>query len=70
MKYPCLLLLLILTFCADTTVLKAQTPGTGKISAKVVDAQNGETIPFATAIVINRRTKAVVKGAQTDANGK
>ncbi|HMI03151.1 MAG TPA: TonB-dependent receptor, partial [Pedobacter sp.] len=69
MKYPCLLLLLILTFCADTTVLKAQTPGTGKISAKVVDAQNGETIPFATAIVINRRTKAVVKGAQTDANG-
>jgi outer membrane receptor protein involved in Fe transport len=68
-KYPGLLLLLILTFCADTTFLKAQTPGTGKISAKVVDAQNSETIPFATAVVINRRTKAVVKGAQTDANG-
>lgn len=68
-KYPGLLLLLILIFCADTTVLKAQTQGPGKISAKIVDAQNSETIPFATAVVINRRTKAVVKGAQTDANG-
>jgi outer membrane receptor protein involved in Fe transport len=68
-KYPGLLLLLILTFCADTTVLKAQTSGPGKISAKIIDAQNSETIPFATAVVIDRRTKAVVKGAQTDANG-
>jgi outer membrane receptor protein involved in Fe transport len=68
-KYPGLLLLLILAFFTETTVLKAQTPGTGKIIAKVVDAQNSETIPFATAVVINRKTKAVVKGAQTDANG-
>ncbi len=34
-----------------------------------MDAQSGETIPFATAVVLNRKTKAVVKGAQTDADG-
>jgi outer membrane receptor protein involved in Fe transport len=68
-RYPGLLLLLMLVFCADTTILRAQTSGTGKITAKVVDAQNSETIPFATAVVINKKTKAVVKGAQTDANG-
>jgi outer membrane receptor protein involved in Fe transport len=68
-RYPGLLLILMLIFCADTTVLRAQTSGTGKITAKVIDAQNSETIPFATAVVINRKTKAVVKGAQTDANG-
>ena len=46
----------------------AQTTA-GKITAKVVDAQTNETIPFATAVILNRKTKAVVKGAQTDANG-
>lgn len=69
-KHLGLTLLLIFTFCIAATInLSAQNAGTGKITAKIVDAQNSETIPFATAVVINRKTKAVVKGAQTDASG-
>ncbi|ACU02447.1 MULTISPECIES: TonB-dependent receptor domain-containing protein [Pedobacter] len=62
-------LLLTLAFCSATITLNAQSASDGKITAKVVDAQTGETIPFASAMIINRKTKAVVKGMQTDANG-
>lgn len=62
-------LLLTLTFFSATITLNAQSASDGKITAKVVDAQTGETIPFASAMIINRKTKAVVKGMQTDANG-
>jgi outer membrane receptor protein involved in Fe transport len=62
---------LFLTLAITTLHLKinAQTTGDGRINAKVVDAQSNETIPFASAIVIDRKTKAVVKGIQADVNG-
>lgn len=49
--------------------VQAQNGDSGKITAKIIDAQTNETIPFATAVIINRKTKAIVKGAQSDANG-
>ncbi|RZK81014.1 MAG: TonB-dependent receptor [Pedobacter sp.] len=61
-------LLTIAIFTINTN-LNAQTAGDGKITAKVVDAATNQTVPFATAVVINRKTKAVVKGAQTDIDG-
>lgn len=62
---------LFLTFaiCTTTVKLNAQTTGEGKIMAKVVDAQTSETIPFATAVILDRKTKALIKGVQTDVNG-
>ncbi|MFP5082034.1 TonB-dependent receptor domain-containing protein [Pedobacter sp. JCM 36344] len=63
-------LLLTLAIFTNVVTLNAQTTTSeGKITAKVVDASNNQTIPFASAIVINRKTKAVVKGAQTDVDG-
>ncbi|SMC71842.1 TonB-dependent receptor domain-containing protein [Pedobacter nyackensis] len=62
-------LLLTLIICITTVKINAQTTNDGKITAKVTDAQNNETIPFASAIVIDRKTKAVVKGIQADVNG-
>jgi len=62
-------LLLAMMIGFTTVKLHAQTSSSGKITAKVTDAQNNETIPFATAIIIDRKTKAVVKGVQTDADG-
>ncbi|MBB2151051.1 outer membrane beta-barrel family protein [Pedobacter gandavensis] len=62
-------LFLTLAICITTVKLNAQTTGDGKITAKVVDAKTNETIPFATAVILNRKTKALVKGAQTDING-
>jgi len=63
-------LLLTLAIFTNAVTLNAQTTTSeGKITAKVVDASNNQTIPFASAIVINRKTKAVVKGAQTDVDG-
>lgn len=47
----------------------AQNTGTGKLTGKVVDAQNNETVPFASAVVIDNGSKAVIRTAQTDANG-
>jgi outer membrane receptor protein involved in Fe transport len=60
---------LFLTFTLAITLPGTAQISSGKITAKVVDAQTNETVPFATAVVINKKTKAVVKGAQTDANG-
>lgn len=62
---------LLLTFIISAFHLNinAQTTGDGVITAKVVDAQSNETIPFASAIVLDRKTKAVIKGVQADVNG-
>lgn len=67
-NYQRLFLLIITVFYLFPGEGAAQTTG-ARITAKVIDAQSGETIPFATAVVLNRKTKAVVKGAQTDAEG-
>lgn len=61
--------LLMLAIYINTITLTAQTKGDGKITAKVVDATTSQTVPFASAIVINRKTKAIVRGAQTDIDG-
>ncbi len=58
-----------LIFFISATVTAQTNTGTGKITAKVVDAQNNQTVPFATAVILNRRTKATVKVGQTDADG-
>lgn len=63
------ILLLTMVMCIVSVKLNAQTTAEGKITAKLVDAQNNETIPYANAILVDRKSKALVKGAQTDANG-
>ncbi|WP_256002203.1 TonB-dependent receptor domain-containing protein [Pedobacter deserti] len=64
------LLHFLILFCfAGAVQAFAQAPADGSISAKVTDASTGETVPFASAVILNRQTKAVVKGAQSDANG-
>lgn len=68
-NYRCKVMRLTLAFCINAITLNAQTTGEGKITAKVVDAITNQTVPFASAIVINRKTKAIVKGAQTDVDG-
>jgi outer membrane receptor protein involved in Fe transport len=68
-NYACNFLLLTFAILTFQITANAQSTGDGKITAKVVDAQSNETIPFASAIVIDRKTKAVVKGVQADVNG-
>jgi outer membrane receptor protein involved in Fe transport len=63
------LLIIILAISAVSIKLNAQTSGTAKITAKIIDAGNNQTVPYATAVVLNRRTKATVKVGQTDADG-
>lgn len=61
---PITLLLLSLTFN-----LFAQTGKTAKITGTLKDAKTQETIPFATAVLIDKATAKNVKIAQTDLNG-
>ncbi len=64
-------LLLIFTICIVTVKLYAQVPtGVGKISGKIVDAQNNEGVPYASAVLLDKKTKAVVRVAQSDVEGK
>jgi len=73
---------IMLTICAAVTTSTAQaqtpsasangtstTPGTGKITGKAIDVQTNETIPFASVLIIDRKTKTTVKTGQTDVNG-
>lgn len=62
-------LLLALAICIVTVKLSAQTNHTGKITGKIVDAQTNETIPFASAMLIDKKTKATIKLVQTDVDG-
>jgi outer membrane receptor protein involved in Fe transport len=58
------LLLLTLSFS-----LFAQTGGKAKITGVLKDAKTQETIPFATAVLINKATAKNAKIVQTDVNG-
>lgn len=58
------LLLLSLSFN-----LFAQTSGKAKITGILKDAKTQETIPFATAILIDKATAKNAKIVQTDVNG-
>ena len=57
---------LVLIICIASVKIYGQN---GKITGKVVDATNLETIPYASAQLIDRKTKAVVKFVQTDLDG-
>ncbi|MFD2284746.1 TonB-dependent receptor [Pedobacter petrophilus] len=61
---PIVLLLLSLTFN-----LFAQTGNKAKITGTLKDAKTQETIPFATAVLIDKATAKNVEIAQTDLNG-
>lgn len=62
-------LLFTLTFCIISVKISAQTTTEGKISGRILDAQTNETIPFASALLLDRKTKANVKIIQSDVNG-
>lgn len=62
-------LLLTLAICIVTVKLSAQTNNIGKITGKIIDAQTNETIPFASAMLIDKKTKNTIKLVQTDVDG-
>jgi len=62
-------LFLVTAIFTTTLNLYAQSPAQTSVVAKVVDGQNDQTIPFATASILDRKTKAIIKVAQTDVNG-
>lgn len=62
-------LLLIFTICIATVKLSAQGTGTGKITGKIVDAQSSEGIPYASAIVLDKKTKAIIRIVQSAVDG-
>jgi outer membrane receptor protein involved in Fe transport len=61
-------LLLATVICMATVKIYAQT-NTGKINGKIIDAQTNETIPYASAILLNKKTQATVKIVQSDLDG-
>lgn len=68
-RYKFIFILLTICTIFTTAQLHAQTAGSGKLTGKVVDVQTNETIPFASAIILDKHTKATVKTGQTDVNG-
>lgn len=62
-------LFLTLIICTITVKLFAQTVGIGKISGKLIEEQTKETVPFATAMVLDKKTKAMVRSVQSDIDG-
>lgn len=52
-----------------TVKIFAQNTGEGKISGKIIEAETNQAIPFAAAILIDKKTKATIKIAQTDIDG-
>lgn len=68
-RIKCKVLLLVAFICIATVKIYAQTGNTGKISGRIVDAQTNETIPYASAVLTDRKTKAQVRIVQTDLDG-
>ncbi|WP_432712408.1 TonB-dependent receptor domain-containing protein [Pedobacter sp.] len=68
-KHVYKVLLFTLIISTLTLNLRAQVAEQATIVAKIIDAQSNQTVPFATASILNRKTKAIVKVAQTDVNG-
>ena len=62
-------LFLTLTICLITVKLFAQTAGFGKISGKIIEEQTNEAIPFASAILLDKQTKAIVRTVQSEMDG-
>ncbi|KLT65292.1 TonB-dependent receptor [Pedobacter sp. BMA] len=59
----------MLLFISLSLSLFAQNGGKAKITGVLKDAKTQETIPFATAVLINKSTGKNAKVAQTDVNG-
>lgn len=68
-KYVCKVLLLTASICLTVVGLHAQTTSAGKITARVIDTQTQETIPYASAVLQDRKTKTTVKQTQTSTSG-
>lgn len=68
-RIKCKVLLLAAVICIATVKIYAQSGNTGKISGKIVDAQTNETIPYASAVLTDRKTKANVRIVQSDLDG-
>ncbi len=62
-------LLFALAFSMITVKIFGQTTGDGKISGKIFEAETNQAIPFAAAILLDKKTKATIKIAQTDVDG-
>ncbi len=62
-------LLLVAVLCIATVKIYAQTGNIGKISGIIIDAETNETIPYASAILLDRKTKATVRIVQSDLDG-
>ncbi len=62
-------LVFILTLSLFTVKLFAQTSGSTKITGKIIDAETKEGIPFASAILLDKKTQAMVKAIQSDLDG-
>ena len=62
-------LVLLITICFATVKISAQSTGVGKISGKIIDAQTNEAIHFASAVLLDKKTKAIIKGVQSGADG-
>ncbi|MGY3054888.1 outer membrane receptor protein involved in Fe transport [Pedobacter sp. UYEF25] len=61
--------LLTITLLLFALCSSAQKSNLGKITGVLKDAKTQETIPFATAVLLNPTTQAKVKIVQTDVNG-
>ena len=68
-RIKCKVLLLLAVICITTVKIYAQQTENGKITGKIVDAQTSETIPYASAVLTDRKTKATVRIVQTDLDG-
>lgn len=58
--------ILLFIVCVMSVKIYGQT---GKITGKIIDAQNSETIPYASAQLIDRKSKKVIHFVQTDLDG-
>ncbi len=67
-RIKCKVLLLFIVFSIVFVKTHAQN-NVGKITGKVVDSETGETLPFASATVLNKKTKATVRIVQSDLDG-
>jgi outer membrane receptor protein involved in Fe transport len=68
-KHVYKVMLFAMVLCTALATVNAQDTHKATLVAKVTDAQNNQTVPFATASILNKATKAVVRVAQTDVNG-
>ncbi|RZK50843.1 MAG: TonB-dependent receptor [Pedobacter sp.] len=65
--HKCLFFILTISICYVKVF--AQTSSGTKITGKIIDAELKEGIPFASAILLDKATQAIVKAVQSDVDG-